>query len=327
MGEISNWSQKHESSTQNATRPQTYGKDMQLPRVILETDSALVFNFITNGCSDSSPFLSMARNFKDLLAKDWIVNIKHVHRNSNQVADVLAKSAHFNSMALDTLTVCPRRTRSTTYGYPPPAFVPLLISSGFHGVSRVGYFPYDWHLVTTFIIRWRTETHTFHMAVDVGETTITQGRGHSIEGKAVVESTNHNWAQLCEELLGKTPGKRDLEGQRVKISWLEQNFPIDVGSRGDVSDEELRQMVRVYIVRLIGGMVPRRLVFDAHLASVTPSQPRCEGGKSVPRPRKQKVGAPAHVLAVPPRRLAHLAKQIGEDRRTPAILPCFLQIP
>ncbi|KAF7807448.1 Serine/threonine-protein phosphatase 7 long form-like protein [Senna tora] len=60
--------------------------------------------------------------------------------------------------------------------------------------------------------------------------------------------------------------------------------------------------------------VLRRLVLGAQLAGLAPSQPRCEGGKSVPHPRKQKVGAPAHVLAVPPRRLAHLEKQIGLDR-------------
>ncbi|KAF7835903.1 serine/threonine-protein phosphatase 7 long form-like protein [Senna tora] len=57
---------------------------------------------------------------------------------------------------------------------PPPTFVLLLIASGFYGASRAGFFPYDWHLVTALIKRWRPETHTFHMAVGVGETTITQ---------------------------------------------------------------------------------------------------------------------------------------------------------
>ncbi|KAF7832360.1 serine/threonine-protein phosphatase 7 long form-like protein [Senna tora] len=143
---------------------------------------------------------------------------------------------------LDTPTVCPRRTRSTTYVYAPPAFVPLLISSDFYGASRASYFPYDWHLVTAFIMQWRPETHMFHMAVGIRETTITLEDvaiqlGLPIEGKAV------------------TSTKPDIEGQRVKISWLEQNIPLDDGPRGDVSDEELRQMVRAYIVRLIGGFL------------------------------------------------------------------------
>ncbi|KAF7843778.1 Serine/threonine-protein phosphatase 7 long form-like [Senna tora] len=146
----------------------------------------------------------------------------------------------------DTPTVCPRRTRSTTYSYPPPAFVPLLIASGFYGASRAGFFPYDWHLVTALIMRWRPETHTFHMVVGIGEITITLEDvaiqlGLPIEGKS--------------EFLGKTPGERDLKGQRVNISWLEQNFPLDQGPWGDVSDEELRQMVRAFIVRLIGGFL------------------------------------------------------------------------
>ncbi|KAF7831846.1 uncharacterized protein G2W53_014179 [Senna tora] len=73
--------------------------------------------------------------------------------------------------------------------------------------------------------------------------------------------------------------------------------------------------------------VLRSLVLDAHQAGLARSQPRCKGRKFVPRPRKQKVGTPAHVLAVPPRRLAYLAKEIGQDRRTTAIPPCFIKIP
>ncbi|KAF7812033.1 serine/threonine-protein phosphatase 7 long form-like protein [Senna tora] len=121
----------------------------------------------------------------------------------------------------DTPTVRPQHTRSTTYGYPPPAFVPLLIASGFYGASRTGFFPYDWHLVTALIMRWRPKTHTFHMAVGIGEITIT------LEDVAI---------QLGLPIEGKAA-----------------NFPLEQGPWGDVSDEELRQMVRAYIVQLIGG--------------------------------------------------------------------------
>ncbi|KAF7802687.1 serine/threonine-protein phosphatase 7 long form-like protein [Senna tora] len=129
----------------------------------------------------------------------------------------------------DTPTVLPRRTRSTTFGYLPPAFVPLLIASGFYRASRANFFPYDWHLVTALIMRWRLETHTFHMAVGVVETTITLEDvaiqlGLQIEGKAVVESTSHNWAELCQELLGKTPMKPDIERQRAYIVRLIDGF-------------------------------------------------------------------------------------------------------
>ncbi|KAF7801696.1 serine/threonine-protein phosphatase 7 long form-like protein [Senna tora] len=208
------------------------------------------FSGIIGGCSQSRHSLKLSLFLR-----------RYIRPGSTDPSIMYLQPRH-RSEALwqghDTPTVRPRRTRSTTFGYPPPVFVPLLIASDFYGASRAGFFPYDWHLVMALIMRWRPETHTFHMAVDVGETTITLEDvaiqlGLPIEGKAVVESTSHNWPGLCQELLGKTPTKPDIKGQRVKISWLEQNFPLDDGPRGDVSDEELRQMVQAYIVRLIGG--------------------------------------------------------------------------
>ncbi|KAF7806786.1 putative non-LTR retroelement reverse transcriptase [Senna tora] len=87
--------------------------DLHLPSVILETDSTLVYNFITKGCSDSSPVVNMARSFKDLLAKDWMVHIKHVHRDSNLLADILAISAHFNSFGLVSFDRVPDFCKAT----------------------------------------------------------------------------------------------------------------------------------------------------------------------------------------------------------------------
>ncbi|KAF7824051.1 serine/threonine-protein phosphatase 7 long form-like protein [Senna tora] len=160
----------------------------------------------------------------------------------------------------DTPTMRPRRTMVATYSYLPPTFVPLLISSSFYGASRADFFPYDWHFVTALIMWWRLETHTFHMAIGIGEATITledvaTQLGLPIDRKEVVESTNYNWAQLGQELLGKTPVKQELEGQRLRISWLEKNFTMDNGPKGDVSDEELHRMVRAYILCLIDGFL------------------------------------------------------------------------
>ncbi|KAF7831760.1 reverse transcriptase [Senna tora] len=84
--------------------------DLHLPRVILETDSALVYNFITNGCRKSSPAINMARKFKDLLAKDWMVHIKHVHRD---MANILATSAHFYSFGLISFDRVPDFCKAT----------------------------------------------------------------------------------------------------------------------------------------------------------------------------------------------------------------------
>ena len=41
--------------------------------------------------------------------------------------------------------------------------IPYLQQSGFYGVAWLGFISLDWHLITTFIERWRPETHTFHV--------------------------------------------------------------------------------------------------------------------------------------------------------------------
>lgn len=46
-----------------------------------------------------------------------------------------------------------------------PRIVPYLQMSGFYGVSRLGFFALDWHLITAIVERWRSETHTFMMSV------------------------------------------------------------------------------------------------------------------------------------------------------------------
>ena len=49
--------------------------------------------------------------------------------------------------------------------------IPLLQQAGFYGVTRLGFISLDLHLITTFVERWRLETHTFHLPQ--GECTIT----------------------------------------------------------------------------------------------------------------------------------------------------------
>ncbi|KAF7832340.1 Serine/threonine-protein phosphatase 7 long form-like [Senna tora] len=145
---------------------------------------------------------------------------------------------HCGMDILDTPTVCPRRTRSTTYGYAPPAFVPLLISSDFYGAFRASYFPYDWHLVTAFIMRWRPETHMFHMAVGIGETTITLEDvaiqlGLPIEGKAVnlEEVGQYSWgstilAYLFREMCEATRWDCEIKGRcaHFLLAWAWDRF-------------------------------------------------------------------------------------------------------
>ncbi|KAK9092560.1 hypothetical protein Syun_027471 [Stephania yunnanensis] len=131
--------------------------------------------------------------------------------------------------------------------------IPYLRSSGFYEISRVAFFGLDWALINAFVERWRPETHTFHM--HCGECTITLQDvqvqlGLPIEGMPVTGTTDADYADVCERLLGRTPGGDDVVGCKLKVDWLERHIPaID-----DDSDEEsVQRYVRSYILQLIGG--------------------------------------------------------------------------
>ena len=40
----------------------------------------------------------------------------------------------------------------------------------------------------------------------------------------VIGHTDHNWVDVCESLLGIRPLAENIKGQRLQISWLEDNF-------------------------------------------------------------------------------------------------------
>ncbi|KAK9101360.1 hypothetical protein Scep_024790 [Stephania cephalantha] len=74
--------------------------------------------------------------------------------------------------------------------------------------------------------------------------------GLPIEGMPVTGTTDADYADVCERLLGRTPGGDDVVGCKLKVDWLERNVP----SIDDDSDEEsVRRYVRSYILQLIGG--------------------------------------------------------------------------
>ncbi|KAF7831144.1 uncharacterized protein G2W53_013477 [Senna tora] len=62
-------------------------------KVILETDSILVKNFITKGCNKSSPLFKLLQDFNELLSRGWQVLVRVINRCCNSVVDKLAKSA------------------------------------------------------------------------------------------------------------------------------------------------------------------------------------------------------------------------------------------
>ncbi|KAH1203035.1 Serine/threonine-protein phosphatase 7 long form [Glycine max] len=109
----------------------------------------------------------------------------------------------------------------------PEEIVPLLRQSGFYWIMKMGYLKINAALISAFIERWRPETHTFHLRC--GEATITLQDvsvllGLRTDGAPLIGSTNFDWADLCEELLGVRPQEGELEGSVVKLSWQAHHF-------------------------------------------------------------------------------------------------------
>ena len=132
--------------------------------------------------------------------------------------------------------------------------IPYLRQTGFYGLSQVGFFQLDHHLITAMVERWRLETHTFHLPT--GEATITLEDvavqlGLPVDGRAVTGSGAQDWPALCMELLGAVPDDpKLLKGSRVNMGWLRQQFPVPPPDADELS---LIRYTRAYLLQLMGG--------------------------------------------------------------------------
>ncbi|KAL5176867.1 Serine/threonine-protein phosphatase 7 long form [Glycine soja] len=138
----------------------------------------------------------------------------------------------------------------------PEEIVPLLRQCGFYWIMKMGYLKINAALISAFIERWRPETHTFHLRC--GEATITLQDvsillGLRTDGAPLIGSTNLDWANLCEELLGVRPQEGEIEGSVVKLSWLAHHFSHINIDEGNV--EQLQRFTRAWILRFIGGVL------------------------------------------------------------------------
>ncbi|KAH1213023.1 Serine/threonine-protein phosphatase 7 long form [Glycine max] len=100
----------------------------------------------------------------------------------------------------------------------PEEIIPLLRQPGFYWIMKMGYLKINAALISALIERWRPETHTFHLRC--GEATITLQDvsvllGLRTDGAPLIGSTNLDWADLCEELLGVRPQEGELEGSVI----------------------------------------------------------------------------------------------------------------
>ncbi|KAL4311500.1 hypothetical protein GQ457_01G022640 [Hibiscus cannabinus] len=119
-------------------------------------------------------------------------------------------------------------------------------------------------LISALVERSRPETHTFHLPS--GEATImlqdvAYQFGLPIEGHVITGTAEDNWFLLGRELLGVD--LVDLDGSRVHITWLNQNFS-NLSANASTLIKE--QFASVHILRVIGGiLVPDKSRNKVHL--------------------------------------------------------------
>ena len=151
---------------------------------------------------------------------------------------------------------CRRREAVLHQAAVDPRIVPYLRQAGFYGLSQVGFFQVDHHLITAMVERWRPETHTFHLPI--GEATITLEDvaiqlGLPVDGQAVTGTSAYDWHALCQDLLGVVPDDvRLLKGCRINMGWLRRQFPVPPPGADEVA---LIRYTRAYIMQLMGGSI------------------------------------------------------------------------
>ena len=114
-------------------------------------------------------------------------------------------------------------------------------------------------LITSFVKRWRPETHTFHLPH--GKMTITLQdveviMGLPIEGEAMVRPSKRTWTDVCAEMLGIQIANGPqivLKGQRILIPALVERIRQPLSP--DTNEIQVHQYAHCYILALLGDMV------------------------------------------------------------------------
>uniref|UniRef100_A0A2N9GCH7 Aminotransferase-like plant mobile domain-containing protein n=1 Tax=Fagus sylvatica TaxID=28930 RepID=A0A2N9GCH7_FAGSY len=138
---------------------------------------------------------------------------------------------------------------------PHPRIVSYLQRAGLYGLYCLRFIQLDWALIIAFVERWRPETHTFHLPF--GEMTITLQDmevmlGLPVDGRPVIRSMDLKWPDVCGELLGVIPPSDKIDGCRLSMTWLSEQF----GVLPDNADEVIVQRyARAYILEMLGGSV------------------------------------------------------------------------
>ena len=127
---------------------------------------------------------------------------------------------------------------------------------GLEGLYRTPCKEIDHNLIMTFVEQWRPETYTFHLPH--GETTIMLQDvevilGISIDGEAIVGTTDKTWADECRSMLGINPIGTVLKGERILIKRLLEK--IDQRLPNDAAEEVVHQYAWCYILALLADTI------------------------------------------------------------------------
>ncbi|MBA0812832.1 hypothetical protein Gohar_026766, partial [Gossypium harknessii] len=138
-------------------------------------------------------------------------------------------------------------------GPPSPLIENYFREASFWHVANIGRgCNLDPKLISTFIERWRLETHTFHLPY--GECTITLEDVQlqlrlPVDGSVLTKSVQSvDWRAICYDLLGTIPD--NIYGGWIEMGWLRDTFS-EPGN--DSTEVERIRYVRAYIFEIIRG--------------------------------------------------------------------------
>ncbi|KAH1193907.1 Serine/threonine-protein phosphatase 7 long form [Glycine max] len=106
----------------------------------------------------------------------------------------------------------------------PEEIIPLLRQSSFHWIMKMRYLKINVALISL-----------------------------RVDGLPLIGPTNLDWVNLCEELLGVRPQEGELQGSKIKLSWLAHHFPQLNNHDGNL--QQLERFTRAWILRFIGGVL------------------------------------------------------------------------
>ena len=97
--------------------------NLHISKLVIESDSAVLVNLMHGENFELHPLASIIRNCKDIMMSFEQVQLLHIHRERNSVADLLAKNSPSNALGICTL-------------HEPPSFVTETLLDDIVGMSR-----------------------------------------------------------------------------------------------------------------------------------------------------------------------------------------------